>query len=263
MGIPVKIPMKTIIYNDYTELSVKTAEQIAAIISEKPDALLCFPAGETSVGTFKHLIELNNSGAISFSKCRIVGLDEWANLGVMKTENCFSFLKRHFFSHIDYSRDNLCFFDGEASDLEKECTKTDNFIKKYGPVDMMLLGAGMNGHLGLNEPGTPFDLYSHVVELDETTKTVGQKYFSGEVKLTAGITLGIKYILESNAVILQMNGSRKADIAKKLVKGEVTPQLPASAIKLHQNSFLLLDREAATGISPPPADQLKIFLKNG
>lgn len=254
--------MKIIIYNNYSELSVKTAGMIADIINAKPDALLCFPAGETSVGTFKHLIELNNSGMISFNKCKIVGLDEWANLGVMKTENCFSFLKRHFFDHIDYSHENLCFFNGESSDLEKECMKTDDFIKKYGPIDMMLLGAGMNGHLGLNEPGTSFDLYSHVVDLDETTKTVGQKYFKGEVKLTAGITLGIRYIMESKLVILQMNGSRKADIAKKLVNGEVTPQLPASAIKLHQNSFLLLDREAATGISPS-GDQLKGFLKNG
>src|ERR1035437_9831422 len=78
------IKMKQIIYNDYNELSLKTAEQIAAIISKKPDALLCFPAGETSVGTFKQLIELNNKGKISFKKCKIVGLDEWANIGEMK-----------------------------------------------------------------------------------------------------------------------------------------------------------------------------------
>ena len=86
--------MKQIIYNDYTELSVKTAEQIAAIISEKPDALLCFPAGETSVGTFKQLIELNKKGKISFKNCKIVGLDEWANIGEMKKEkSCLDLLK--------------------------------------------------------------------------------------------------------------------------------------------------------------------------
>jgi len=237
--------MKQIIYNDYTELSVKTAGQIAAIISNKPDALLCFPAGETSVGTFKHLIELNKKGEISFKKCKIVGLDEWANIGVMKSENCFSFLKKHLFDHIDYSEKNLCFFDGESSDLKKECIKTDNFIKKYGPIDMILLGAGMNGHLGLNEPGTSFDLYSHIVKLDETTKIVGQKYFSGKVNLTAGITLGLKYIMEAKTVILQMNGSRKAEVVKRLIEGEVSNAFPASAIKSHLNSFLLLDKEAA------------------
>jgi glucosamine-6-phosphate isomerase len=237
--------MKQIIYNDYNELSVKTAEQIADVINKKPDSLLCFPAGETSVGTFTHLIELNKNGKLSFKKCRIVGLDEWANIGEMKSENCFSFLKKHFFDHIDYSSENLCFFDGESSDLEKECNKTDAFIRKYGPVDMMLLGAGMNGHLGLNEPGTSFDLYSHIVNLDDTTKNVGQKYFSGKVTLTKGITLGIKYVMEAGMVILQLNGKRKAEVVKKLVEGKVSNAFPASALKNHQNSYMLLDKEAA------------------
>ena len=237
--------MKQIIYNDYNELSVKTAEQIASIIQKKPDALLCFPAGETSVGTFKHLIKLNLEGKLKFNRCKIVGLDEWANVGAMKSENCFSFLRKHFFDHIDYSTENLCFFDGESSDLNKECTKTDDFIKKNGPIDMMLLGAGMNGHLGLNEPGTSFELYSHIVNLDETTKTVGQKYFSGKVKLTAGITLGVKYIMEAKTVILQLNGTRKAEVVKRLIESEVNPAFPASALKAHPDSFLLLDLEAA------------------
>jgi glucosamine-6-phosphate deaminase len=237
--------MKQIIYKDYTELSVKTAEMIAAIIQEKPEALLCFPAGETSVGTFKHLIELNKSGKISFKNCRIVGLDEWANLGKMKSENCFSFLKKHLFDHIDYSEKNFCFFDGESTDLVQECNKTDDFIKKYGPIDMILLGAGMNGHLGLNEPGTSFDLYSHIVKLDDTTKIVGQKYFSERVVLTAGISLGIKYIMESRTVILQMNGLKKAEVAKKMIDSKISPAFPASAIKAHLNSYLLLDKDAA------------------
>jgi glucosamine-6-phosphate isomerase len=237
--------MKQIIYKDYNELSVKTAELIASIIIKKPDALLCFPAGETSVGTFKHLIGLNKAGKVSFNKCKIVGLDEWANIGAMKSENCFSFLKKHFFDHIDYCAENLCFFDGESSDLQKECIKTDAFIKTNGPIDMILLGAGMNGHLGLNEPGTSFDLYSHIVNLDDTTKTVGQKYFSGKVNLTAGITLGVKYIMEARTAILQLNGNRKAEVAKKLVESEVNPDFPASALKMHPNSFLLLDQEAA------------------
>lgn len=110
---------------------------------------------------------------------------------------------------------------------------------------MILLGAGMNGHLGLNEPGTSFDLYSHIVELDQTTKTVGQKYFSGNVSLSRGITLGIRHILESKTAILQLSGSRKAPVAARLLKGEISPGFPASAMKLHSNSYLLMDREAA------------------
>jgi len=235
--------MKKTIYANYDELSVKTAELIAGIVSDKPGALLCFPAGETSLGTFRHLIELNRKGNISFKKCRIVGLDEWANLGSMKTENCFSFLKKHFFDHIDYSKENICFFDGETIDLQKECKRIDSFISSHGPIDMILLGTGMNGHLGLNEPGTSFNKCSHVVELDETTRKVGQKYFSGYVNLTRGITLGIRHIIEAKTMILQINGRTKAAIVKKLMENEVSPELPASLVKVHANSFLLLDRE--------------------
>jgi glucosamine-6-phosphate isomerase len=237
--------MKQIIYDDYDELSVKTAEMIAGVILNKPDALLCFPAGETSVGTFKHLIELNRRGEISFKQSKIVGLDEWVNIGERKSENCFSFLKKHLFDHIDYSEENFCFFDGDSPDLVNECNKTDRFIKENGPIEMMLLGAGMNGHLGLNEPGTPFDLYSHIVSLDETTNTVGQKYFSGEVRLTSGVTLGLKSIVEARMVILQISGDRKAEVVRRLIDCEISPSFPASIIKSHGNSFLLLDKEAA------------------
>jgi len=237
--------MKQIIYDNYFELSVRTAEQIAAIISNKPDALLCFPAGETSVGTFNQLIELNKAGKISFKQCKIVGLDEWVNIGEMRKENCLSFLKRHLFDHIDYSVENFCFFDGESSELSYECAKTDHFIKKNGPVDMILLGVGMNGHLGLNEPGTSFDLYSHIVNLDELTKIVGKKYFSAEVKLTSGISLGLKYIMEAKTVILQLSGAKKAEVARRLVDSEISPAFPASIVKSHLNAFLLLDKEAS------------------
>jgi glucosamine-6-phosphate isomerase len=237
--------VKKIIYDSYSELSAETAEMIAAIVSEKPDALLCFPAGDTSVGTFNHLIQFNKTGKISFKQCRIVGLDEWANLGEMTNENCFSFLKTHLFDHIDYSDDNLCFFNGESKDLEHECFIADEFIFKHGPVDMILLGIGMNGHLGLNEPGTPFDLYSHVVNLDEVTNIVGQKYFSRKAYLISGITLGLKHILEARTLILQVSGIRKAEIVRCLIDGEISPDIPASIIKLHPNAFLLLDKEAA------------------
>lgn len=237
--------MKIITCIDYSELSVKTAEMICEIINNKPDALVCFPAGETSVGTFRELIRLNNENKVSFKKTRIVGLDEWVALGVMKSENCYSFLKKHFFNHIEFDQANLCFFDGESRDPEAECIKTDTFIRDNGPIDMILLGAGMNGHLGLNEPGTSFDLYSHVVELDELTKRVGQKYFSETVNLTSGITLGIKHILESKMAILQVSGAKKIPVVERLLNDDVTMDFPASALKLHQNSYLFMDKEAA------------------
>jgi len=237
--------METIVFDDYQELSVGTAEMVAEVLLKKPDALLCFPAGETSIGTFKCLIDLNERGKISFNKCKIVGLDEWLNLGERKSENCFSFLKKHLFDHIDYSEGNLCFFDGESSNPVGECLKTDEFIRKNGPIDLVLLGVGLNGHLALNEPGSPFDLYSHIVKLDEVTRVVGQKYFQGEAQLNEGITLGLRSIMEARSVLVQMNGTRKAEIYRRLKSCEITTDFPVSILKSHPNSLLLLDKDAA------------------
>ncbi|MEW6195853.1 MAG: glucosamine-6-phosphate deaminase [Bacteroidota bacterium] len=233
------------VYKDYKELSTQTALQIARIITEKPDALLCFPAGETSLGTFDELVKLQKNGQANFSRCKIVGLDEWVNLGVMKNENCYHFLKSHLFDRIDVNQENVCFFNGEADDLQRECAITDQFIKSIGGIDLMLLGVGMNGHLGLNEPGTSFDKYSHIVELDEVTKNVGQKYFSVLTNLLQGITLGMKHVMESKTVIVQLSGSRKSPIVKRLLETEISTNFPASLIRNHPNAFLLLDSEAS------------------
>ena len=216
---------------------------IATVILRKPDALLCFPAGNTSRGTFEHLIKLNKSGFFSFKHCKIIGLDEWVNLGERKDENCFSFLKKHLLDHIDYSDENLFFFDGESVNLGQECIMANDFITKNGPIDLVLLGIGMNGHIGLNEPGTSFDLYSHVVNLDDITRSVGQKYFQDQAQLTLGITLGLKSIMEAKTVILQVNGSRKAKITKKLIESEISSEIPASVLKKHPDFYLLLDKE--------------------
>lgn len=186
--------MKTIVYKNYEELATGTARYITELISRKPDALLCFPAGETSLGTFAELVRLEATGETDLSRCKIVGLDEWVDLGTMKNENCFNFLKKHLFDHIGINIKNMCFFNSEADDLLYQCHLTDEFIIGNGGIDLMLLGLSMNGHLGPNEPDTSFDKYSHVVDLDEVSKRVAQKYFTVNVILSQGITLGMKHV---------------------------------------------------------------------
>ena len=207
--------------------------------------MLCFPAGETSVGTFEDLVRLQSKGQVNFSKCKIVGLDEWVQLGERKNENCYHFLKTNLFDHIKIDSRNICFFNGEADDLQYECKLTDEFIKTNGGIDLMLLGVGMNGHIGLNEPGTSFDKYSHIVELDDVTKSVGQKYFSVNTILSRGITLGMQHVMETKTVILQVSGREKSPIVKRLLETGVTTDFPVSKIKQHPNAFLHIDSEAS------------------
>ena len=125
----------------------------------------------------------------------------------------------------------------------------DKFINEKNGIDIMLVGIGMNGHIGFNEPGASFSNLSHVIELDEITKSVGQKYFNEQVELGKGITIGFKHLLNAKKVFLMANGSKKSDVIKKTVEGPVTENFPASIMQRHENGFVLIDDQAASLLS--------------
>jgi glucosamine-6-phosphate deaminase len=109
----------------------------------------------------------------------------------------------------------------------------------------MLVGVGMNGHIALNEPNTAFNIYAHVSDLEEITKSVGQKYFAKNTVLSQGITLGLGHLQEAKLPILIANGNRKAKVIQKALNGDVTEQLPASIFQKLKNGLVMLDEEAA------------------
>ena len=118
----------------------------------------------------------------------------------------------------------------------------------HGGIDVMLLGVGMNGHLGLNEPGGDFSEYAKVVELDPVTMRVGQKYFSSQTRLTRGITLGVHHIFDAKRVILQVGGAHKAEIVERFVRTAPTEDFPATVLKLVEDGVLVVDRDAAAKV---------------
>ena len=148
-------------------------------------------------------------------------------------------------NRLNLSGNQVHLFDAMSDNLEEECLKMDAVILEKGVIDLMIVGIGMNGHIGFNEPGVSFDNYSHVIDLDETTITVGQKYFKTAATLQKGITLGLKHLQESKKVLLLANGIKKAEVIKKTVEGEVTNTFPASIMQTHSNGFVMIDEEAA------------------
>lgn len=229
---------------NYNEMSMKAAEIIIDIVKRKPDALLCFAAGSTPLGTFGHLVEAGKQGKVNFDKCVFVSLDEWVGLSRDVEGSCKQTLYDHFFDPLSIRQDQIVFFDGMNPDLTEECEKMDKYIQTHGPIDLFLLGIGMNGHLGFNEPGVDFDLYSHVINLDPVTKQVSSKYFQTNMELTQGITLGIRYIMEARTVLLIANGSNKAEILQQSFTGPVTNEVPASILQNHPKLIVCIDELA-------------------
>lgn len=234
------------IYSDYKELSKEAAKLIMNVVNANPTGLLCLAAGHTPVGIYKCLVDFAREGKVDFSRCKFVSLDEWVGLGMQDEGSCIKFMHDNLFNPLGILESNIAFFNGQASDLELECKRIDEFVFKNGPIDVVLLGIGINGHIGFNEPGSAFDAYSHVAILDEITKEVGKKYFPVQRQLEKGLTLGIKHFLEARNVILVASGAGKAEIIKKTVESPPDTSLPATALKLHNNFYLLLDKEAAS-----------------
>lgn len=239
--------MNILIKQDYDKLSEYTAQWIANFVARKPGSLLCLAAGNTPIGTYRNLVSMAREGKVDFGSCRFVGLDEWTGMDRYSDGSAQETMYKEFFDPLGINSSQILYFDAKAEDLKSECKRIDDYLTSEGPIDLMLLGLGVNGHLGLNEPGVDFNAGSHVTELSETTVTVGQKYFKQSQELTGGITLGIQQIMETANVLLIASGENKADAVYRMQHGEVTNELPASILQRHPDCTVIVDLAASGG----------------
>jgi galactosamine-6-phosphate isomerase len=159
--------------------------------------------------------------------------------------SCRFHLNNELFNPLEIPAERICFFDGRADNLEMECTEVENFIKTHGGIDVAIVGLGMNGHVGMNEPGTSASLRSHVADIDPVTQKTGQKYFKEQRQLTHGVTLGLATLMEATHIILLVNGGHKAQIVKQVLEGDISETPPASLLRNHAGLKVYLDSEAA------------------
>ncbi len=237
--------MQVLIQKDYETLSAYTAGKIVSFVKAKPNATLCFASGDTPIGTYRRLAQQQREGHVDFSGCTFISLDEWVGMDEHDEGSCGFFVHRDLFGPLGIAPQNIRAFNAKAHDLPAECHRMDGIIRELGGIDLLLVGMGVNGHIALNEPGTSFDLYSHVADLAESTITSAQKYFPQPVPITHGITLGLRHVLESREMLLLASGPRKAAAIGKALQGELTQQLPASIVRQHANAWVLLDEAAA------------------
>lgn len=238
--------MQLKIYKDYTTLSSDAATEIIELIIAKQDAVLCLAAGDTPRLTYSLLAKKAKDENVSFDRCTFIGLDEWVGIPPDNEGSCAFFLETTLFKPLSISSRQIHLFNALSKDLTGECFEMDRIIVEKGGIDLMLVGVGMNGHIGFNEPGVAIDQYSHAINLDATSQSVGQKYFKEPTALQKGITLGLKHLLESKTVIMMANGLKKAEVMQRALEGEITMSMPASIIRTHSNSKIMIDEEAAS-----------------
>ncbi|HVM87306.1 MAG TPA: glucosamine-6-phosphate deaminase [Puia sp.] len=237
--------MEIKIFDNYDLLSQAAAGEVIELAKKKPHAVICLASGNTPLGTCEWIVKKTRSEKIDLSKCTFIGLDEWVGVPKENSGSCSYFFYHNLFEPLGISDKKIFLFDALSKDLGGECKKMDNIILEKNGIDLMIVGIGMNGHIGFNEPGVDFNLLSHVIGLHETTITVGQKYFTDIIHLSKGITLGLGQLMKAKKAILIANGKSKSDVIVKTVMGPVTSNFPASIMQKHSNGFVFVDKEAA------------------
>ncbi len=233
------------IFESYEELSKVAAEMVKDQLRIKPDTLLCAATGNSPLRAYKMLAETDRD---LFRRVRLLMLDEWLGLPEFHEASCFSYLQKNLVEPLAISSDRVITFRSELSHAGAECQNMQEKLKTLGPPDLLLLGVGLNGHLGFNEPGEVLYPRPHVVHLEDITQS--HSMISALAKTPEyGITLGMSDLLQSGRILLIINGIHKRDVFKRLLLKEISTNFPASFLWLHKNVTVLADQEAAGDLS--------------
>lgn len=226
--------MQFIKTDSYESLSRKAAAIIAAQVIAKPDCVLGLATGSSPVGTYKNLIKWYQNGDLDFSKVTSINLDEYSGLDGSNDQSYRYFMNYNLFDHINIDKSKTFVPNGKAEDLNAECKAYDDRIKEVGGIDIQLLGIGLDGHIGFNEPDSVFTKETHLVELDESTIVANARFFDSidDVPKSA-VTMGMGGIMTAKKVLLIANGANKKEIVEKAFFGPITPEVPASILQLH------------------------------
>lgn len=236
--------MQIVVLDTIQEQNVRVAMDMAKYIRENPGSLLCLAAGDTPLGAYTELVKMQDAGEVDLNSVYYVGLDEWVGLGYETRGSCMQVMQDTFYGPAGIGDDHKAVWNGLADPYE-EIKRIEAFIRAHGHINFTLLGIGMNGHIGFNEPGTGLPEGGILVELDQTTKSVSVKYFDSALPVKQGLGVGAGELKKADVIYLMANEARKADIVSRIVNEPATDEVPASTIVDHSDITLYLDVAAA------------------
>ena len=238
--------MNVIIAKSYDEMSKKAFEIMKATVEGKKNATLGLATGSTPIGLYEEMIADHKACGTSYAEVSTFNLDEYVGLDYSSDQSYVYFMREHLFDHIDIKLENTNIENGKAADPAAECARY-NALLAENTVDLQILGIGSNGHIAFNEPGTPFDSVTHVVDLSETTIKDNSRLFNSidEVPKQA-FTMGLSNIMMAKKIVVLANGANKAKAVYGMVHGEITEDIPASILQNHSDCTLICDEAAAS-----------------
>ena len=229
--------MKFVVCKTPEEIGEKIAKEMIELIQDKPNAILGLATGSSPIPTYKNLIAAYAKGETSFKEVSSFNLDEYINPPFEEATYRY-FMKDNLFSHVDIDLKNTHFPSKE------NMKEYDEEIVKAGGVDFQILGIGRDGHIGFNEPNTPFDSKTHIAELDESTRAANARFFhSLEETPTEAITMGLSTIMQARHIVMIVSDLSKVDALKALLKGEEDLMWPATVLVNHPSVEVFVTKE--------------------
>ncbi len=240
------IPIKVIILRDYKSLSEKAAALVAGTVRANPAAVLGLATGATPLGLYRELSEMVQKGLVNFSCVTTFNLDEYYPINKGDPQSYYSYMQRYFWGPLGISAARAHILKGDPDDAFKECRCYEQRIRQAGGIDLQILGIGVNGHIGFNEPGEALRAETHLVGLSGETIAANSRFFekAGDVPRMA-LTMGLGTIMKARRILLLAAGANKAAAIREAVRGPLTTAVPASLLQAHPRVTVMVDREAA------------------
>lgn len=234
--------MKVIITKDYDELSKEAFKVMKEVLDNNPAAVLGLATGSSPEGLYAEMVKDYKENGTSYKDVKTYNLDEYVDIDRNDPQSYYTFMNDHLFKHIDIDPANTHVPYGNNAEAAKEY---DDQVKG---VDIQLLGIGQNGHIGFNEPGTPFDERTHIVELTESTRNANKRFFDNDINKvpTHAISQGVGTVMDAKKILLIASGKDKAEAVKAMIEGPVTTECPASVLQNHPDTVVIVDKDAAS-----------------
>ena len=235
--------MKVIKVKNYDEVSAEAFKVMKEVVANKPEAVLGLATGSSPIGLYENMIKDHKENGTSYAKCQSFNLDEYVGIDRNHSQSYWTFMHENLFHGIDLPEDKIHVPYGNT---KADCEGYEKAMENVS-VDIQVLGIGGNGHIGFNEPGTPFTEETHIVDLTEKTRSDNARFFENDINKvpTQAITMGIATIMKAKKILWVASGANKADAVAAMVNGPVDPACPASVLQNHPDVVVIVDEEAA------------------
>jgi glucosamine-6-phosphate deaminase len=233
------------IFKSKKEIDIAISNEIIQLVRKNQPCVLGLATGSTPLGIYDFLVKDHQANQTSYKQVITINLDEYVGLSPNHPESYHQFMHRNLFDHLDFIKTNNHIPNGLAKDINQSCIDYDGVLNTHVP-DIQLLGIGSNGHIGFNEPGTPFHSTTHIIHLAQKTREDNARFFSSIDEVpTQAITMGIQSIMKAKKIVLIATGASKAKAIYQMITGEISTSLPASILQTHPNVDIYVDKDAA------------------